>query len=54
MIKAHLIRGAFYLLLLLAILVIPVVLGQRNVTHSTIVAAKMSLAVGPLGRQWSR
>ena len=44
-IKAHLIRGAFYLLLLLAISMIPVVFGQRNATNSTIVAAKKSLAV---------
>jgi hypothetical protein len=43
--KPHLIRGAFYLLLLLGISVIPVTLGQRNGTNSTIVAAKMSLAV---------
>ena len=29
-VKAHLIRGAFYLLLLLAVCVIPFALGQRN------------------------
>ena len=45
-IKAYLIRGTFYLLLLLAISLIPFALGQRNATNSTIVAAKMSLAVG--------
>ena len=44
-IKAHLIRGAFYLLLLLAISVIPIALGQRNATNLTVDAAKMSLAV---------
>jgi len=45
-IKAHLIRGAFYLLLLLALCVIPFALAQRNGTSSGIDAAKMSLAVG--------
>jgi hypothetical protein len=31
-IKAHLLRGAFYLLLLLAVCAIPFALGQRNAT----------------------
>ena len=44
-VKAHFIRGGCYLLLLLAISVIPIAVGQRNVTNSTIVAEKMSLAV---------
>ena len=43
--KTYLTRGAFYLLLLLAVFVIPLALGQRNATNSTITAAKMSLAV---------
>jgi Bacterial Ig-like domain len=33
-IKAHLIRGAFYVLLLLAVVVIPVALAQRNVRNT--------------------
>src|SRR5262249_35044380 len=41
-----LVRGAFYLLLLLALCVIPFALAQRNATTSAIDAAKMSLAVG--------
>jgi len=45
-IKAHLIRGVFYLLLLLAAFVIPLALGQRSATNSAIDEAKMSLAVG--------
>jgi len=45
-IKAHFIRGAFYLLLLLAVFVIPVALGQRSAINSAIDAAKMSFAVG--------
>ena len=44
--KTHLVRGAFYLLLLLALCVIPFALAQRNATTSAIDAAKMSLAVG--------
>src|SRR5437870_12456432 len=42
-IKAHLIRGAFYLLLLLAVCAIPFALGQRNVKKS---AAKPNVAAG--------
>lgn len=45
-IKARLIRGAFYLLLLLTLCVVPFALAQRNATTSAIDAAKMSLAVG--------
>jgi hypothetical protein len=45
-IKARLIRGAFYLLLLLGLCVIPFALAQRNATTSAMDAAKMSLAVG--------
>src|SRR6266404_1494691 len=40
-IKAHLIRGAFYLLLLLAVCAIPFALGQRNTKKS---AAKPNVA----------
>jgi hypothetical protein len=35
-IKAHLVRGAFYLLLLLAICVIPFSLGQRQATEPSL------------------
>jgi N-acetylneuraminic acid mutarotase len=35
-IKAHLIRGAFYLLLLLAVCAIPFALGQRNTTKKSV------------------
>ena len=42
-IKAHLIRGAFYLLLLLAVCAIPFALAQRNATKRTVInpAAKI-------------
>lgn len=40
-IEAHLIRSAFYLLLLLAVFVIPLALGQRSATNSAIDAAKI-------------
>ena len=36
-IKAHLIRGAFYLLLLLAVCAIPFALAQRNATKRTVI-----------------
>src|SRR5437660_5025177 len=42
-VKAHLIRGAFYLLLLLAVCAIPFALGQRNAKKS---AAKPNVAAG--------
>jgi hypothetical protein len=45
-IKARLVRGAFYLLLLVALCVIPFALAQRNATTSAIDTAKTSLAVG--------
>ena len=45
-IKAHLIRGAVYLLLLLAVCVTPFALGQRSATNSDIDVAKMPSAVG--------
>ena len=35
-IKAHLIRGAFYLLLLLAVCAIPFALAQRNATKQSV------------------
>ena len=44
-IKAHLIRSALYLLLLLAVSGIPVAVGQRSAFYSTILAEKMSLRV---------
>jgi hypothetical protein len=42
-IKAHLIRGAFYLLLLVAVCAIPFALGQRNATKRG-VASKFAAA----------
>ena len=44
-VKAYLARGTFYLLLLLAVFVIPLALGQRSATNSSIIAEKMSLRV---------
>jgi len=56
-IKAHLIRGAFYLLLLLVACAIPFALGQRNTTKrsaarsSAVASMKMPLVPGmPLSR----
>src|SRR4029077_16863204 len=43
-IKAHLLRGAFYLLLLVAVCVTPFALGQRNTTKQSAVAAPLFLA----------
>ncbi len=53
-IKAHLIRGAFYLLLLLAVCAIPFALAQRNATKPTMpskpgVAPKMNVPVSAGG-----
>src|SRR6266513_2083427 len=39
-IKAHLVRGAFYVLLLLAVCVIPFALAQRNATKQRTVATR--------------
>jgi hypothetical protein len=52
-IKAHLIRGAFYLLLLLAVWAIPFALAQRNVKRSAsspAAAAKAALAAAEVQR----
>ncbi len=38
-IKAHLLRGAFYLLLLIAVCAIPFALAQRNVGKRTVMRA---------------
>src|SRR6266550_1372885 len=54
-IKAHLIRGSFYVLLLLAVCVIPFALAQRNTTRQSAVrtaaspkvAAKMDPKLAP-------
>ena len=50
-IKAHLIRGAFYLLLLLAVCAIPFALAQRNATRQNITGAeskpRLQLLSGP-------
>ncbi|MGE5213778.1 MAG: hypothetical protein ACM3NN_08820 [Nitrospirota bacterium] len=45
-IKAYLVRGAFYLFLLLCAFVIPLALGQQNAIDSAIDPAKISFAVG--------
>ena len=42
-IKAHLLRSAFYLLLLVAVSVIPFALGQRTTTKQSAVAAPLLL-----------
>src|SRR5690349_13416306 len=39
-IKAHLIRGAFYLLLLVAVCAIPFALAQRNLSHGSVTKSK--------------
>src|SRR5256885_821637 len=43
-IKAHLLRGAFYLILLMAVCVIPFALAQRSTTKQNAVAAKPTTA----------
>jgi hypothetical protein len=45
-IRAQVIRGSFYLLLLMAVCVIPFALGQQNATDSAIDPTKSSFAVG--------
>ena len=47
-VKAHLLRGAFYLILLVAVCVIPFALGQRATTKQSTVAAPLLLGSGPL------
>jgi hypothetical protein len=47
-IRGHLLRGAFYLILLVAICVIPFALGQRATTKQSAVAAPLLLGSGPL------
>src|SRR5436309_4221347 len=46
-IKAHLIRGAFYLLLLVAVYAIPFALAQRNTTKRSIAQARTRPAAVP-------
>jgi Kelch motif len=46
-IKAHLIRSAFYLLLLLAVCVIPFAMGQRNTSKRTFPGARIKPAQQP-------
>src|SRR5215208_6997458 len=48
-IKAHLIRGAFYLLLLVTVCAIPFALAQRNMKQKS-AAGKMSAVVPSTGR----
>ena len=45
-IKAHLIRSAFYLLLLLAVCAIPFALAQRNTTKRTVAKPKVTVTAG--------
>src|SRR5436189_278401 len=47
-IKAHLLRGAFYLLLLVAVCVIPFALGQRATTKQSAVADPLLLGSTPV------
>src|SRR5207245_942141 len=46
--KAHLLRDACYLILLVAVCVIPFALGQRATTKQSAVAAPLLLGSGPL------
>src|SRR6266446_3702344 len=47
-VKAHLLRGAFYLLLLMAVCVIPFALGQRVTTKQSAVADPLLLGLAPI------
>ena len=47
-IKAHLLRGAFYLLVLSAVCVIPFALGQRTVSKQSAVATPLLLGSAPV------
>ena len=47
-VKAHLLRGACYLILLVAVCVIPFALGQRATTKQSAVADPLLLGSGPL------
>src|SRR4029077_2292933 len=47
-IKAHLLRGAFYLLVLSAVCVIPFALGQRTTTKQSVGAAPLLLGSAPV------
>src|SRR5438094_7127253 len=46
--KAHLVRGGFYLILLLAVCVIPFALGQRATTKQSTVADPLLLGSAPV------
>src|SRR5205823_1198680 len=52
-IKAHLLRGAFYLLLLVAVCVIPFALGQRTTTKQSAVANPLLLGSASVSTQSS-
>src|SRR5690348_411670 len=47
-IKAHLLRGAFYLLVFVAVCVIPFALGQRTTTKQSAVAVPLPLGSAPV------
>ena len=47
-VKAHLLRGAFYLVLLMAVCVIPFALGQRATTKQSAVADPLLLGLTPV------
>src|SRR6266516_4856196 len=47
-IKAHLVRGAFYLLVLAAVCVIPFALGQRTTTKQSAAAVPLVLGSAPV------
>jgi hypothetical protein len=50
-IKAHLLRGALYLLLLLAVCVIPFALAQRNTTKRSVAKPKATTHLAAAGKQ---
>ena len=50
-IKAHLVRSAFYVLLLLAVCVIPFALAQRNTSNRSIVKPKATAKLAAVGKQ---
>src|SRR4029453_15199789 len=50
-IKAHLIRSAFYVILLLAVCVIPFALAQRNTTKQHVAKPRPAATLAANGRQ---
>src|ERR1043165_6555314 len=50
-VKAHLIRSAFYVILLLAVCVIPIALAQRNTTKQRVVKPRPAATLAASGKQ---